>query len=52
MVVEYVTCATDGQGSVYARQAGAQQLPKKVRVLVYGNTHKEVDMLIMKFSEG
>ena len=44
MVVEYVASATDGQGRVYARQAGAQQLAKEVRTLVYGNTHKEVDM--------
>ncbi len=44
MVVEYVACSIDGQGRVYARQAGAQQLPKEVRMLVYGRTHKEVDM--------
>ena len=44
MVVEYVTSSTDGQGRVYARQAGAQQLSRDVRTLVYGNTRKEVDM--------
>ena len=44
MVVEYVAGSGDGQGRVYARQVGAQQLPKDVRALVYGRTHKEVDM--------
>ena len=44
MVVEYVAGSVDGQGRVYARQAGAQQLPRDVRALVYGRTHKEVDM--------
>ena len=44
MVVEYVAGSMDGQGRVYARQAGAQQLPKEVRILVYGRTRKEVDM--------
>ena len=44
MVVEYVASSVDGQGRVYARQVGAQQLPKDVRALVYGRTHKEVDM--------
>ena len=36
--------SVDGQGRVYARQVGAQQLPRDVRALVYGRTHKEVDM--------
>ena len=44
MVVEYVASSVDGQGRVYARQVGAQQLPRDVRALVYGRTHKEVDM--------
>ena len=44
MLVEYVASYVDGQGRVYARQAGAQQLPRNVRAFVYGTTHKEVDM--------
>ncbi len=44
MVVEYVASSADGQGRVYARRAGAQQLPRNVRAFVYGRTHKEVDM--------
>ena len=44
MVVEYIAAAEDGWGRVYARQACAQQLPRAVRTLVYGSTHKEVDM--------
>ena len=40
MVVEYVASSVDGQGRVYARQVGAQQLPRDVRALVYGRTHK------------
>ena len=44
MVVEYVAGSVDGQGRVKARQAGAQQLARDVRALVYGRTHKEVDM--------
>ena len=44
LVVEYVAGSVDGQGRVYARQAGAQQLPKSIRAFVYGKTHKEVDM--------
>ena len=44
MVVEYVASSVDGQGRVYARQSSAQQPPKEIRTLVYGRTHKEVDM--------
>ena len=44
MSVEYVTAATDGKGRLYARQASAQALPRDLRLLLYGATHKEVDM--------
>ena len=44
MSVEYVSAATDGKGRLYARQISAQTLPRDLRLLVYGATHKEVDM--------
>ena len=44
MSVEYVTTANDGRGRLYARQIGAQSLPRQLRLLIYGDTHKEVDM--------
>ena len=44
MSVEYAAAASDGKGRLYARQIGAQSLPRKLRLLMYGNTHKEVDM--------
>ena len=44
MLVEYVSSSVDGYGRVYARQVGAQLLPRDVRAMIYGKTHKEVDM--------
>ena len=44
MSVEYVTPANDGRGRLYARQIGAQSLPRQLRLLIDGDTHKEVDM--------
>ena len=44
MSVEYIAAASDGKGRLYARQCGAQALPRSLRLLLYGNTHKEVDM--------
>ena len=44
MSVEYIAAASDGKGRLYARQCGAQTLPRNLRLLLYGNTHKEVDM--------
>ena len=44
MSVEYVTPASDGRGRLYARQIGAQSLPRQLRLLIYGETHKEVDI--------
>ena len=44
MSVEYVTPANDGRGRLYARQIGAQSLPRQLRLLIYGETHKEVDI--------
>ena len=44
MSVEYVAAASDGRGRLYARQIGAQSLPRKLRLVMYGDTHKEVDM--------
>ena len=42
--VEYVTPATDAGGRLYAKQASAQRLPRELRLLMYGKTHKEVDL--------
>ena len=39
--------STDGRGRLYpqyARQISAQSLPRELRLLAYGATHKEVDM--------
>ena len=44
MSVEYVAPANDGRGRLYARQIGAQSLPRQLRLLFYGDTHKEVDI--------
>ena len=44
MSVEYVTPANDGRGRLYARQIGAQSLPRQLRLRIYGETHKEVDI--------
>ena len=44
MSVGYVATASDGKGRLYARQIGAQSLPRNLRLLMYGSTHKEVDM--------
>ena len=44
MLVEYLSSSVDGYGRVYARQVGAQLLPRDVRAMIYGKTHKEVDM--------
>ena len=44
MSVEYVTPANDGKGRLYARQIGAQSLPRQLRLLIYGDTQKEVDI--------
>ena len=43
MSVEHVA-ANDGRGRLYARQIGAQSLPRKLRLLMYGDTRKEVDL--------
>ena len=34
----------DGEGRLYARHSSAQQLPRLVRTIFYGNTHKEIDI--------
>ena len=44
-VVEYSTSATDCLGRLYGRGPCAQRLPRKVRLLLFGNTHQEVDMV-------
>ena len=44
MSVEYAASATDGKGRLYARHCCAQTLPRDLRLLLYGATHKEVDM--------
>ena len=35
MSVEYVTPASDGRGRLYARQIGAQSLPRQLRLLIF-----------------
>ena len=44
LCVEYIAAAEDGLGRLYARQVSAQSLSHKARCLLYGQTHKEVDM--------
>ena len=42
--MEYLTSATDGKGRLYARHTCAQTLPRSLWLLLYGATHKEVDI--------
>ena len=42
--VEYLTPANDACGRLYAKQMCGQRLPRELRLLVYGRTHKEVDL--------
>ena len=44
-VVEYTASATDSLGRLYGRGPCAQRLPRKVRLLLFGTTHQEVDMI-------
>ena len=44
-VVEYTASATDHLGRLYGRGPCAQRLPRKVRLLLFGKTHQEVDMI-------
>ena len=44
LCVEYIAAGEDGLGRLYARQASAQSLSREARCLIYGRTHKEVDM--------
>ena len=44
-VVEYTASATDCLGRLYGRGPCAQSLPRKVRLLLFGNTHQEIDMV-------
>ena len=44
LTVEYLTPANDASGRMYATQICAQRLPRELRLLIYGNTHKEVDL--------
>ena len=44
LTVEYLTPANDASGRLYATQICAQRLPREVRLLIYGSTHKEVDL--------
>ena len=44
LTVEYLTPANDASGRLYATQICAQRLPRELRLLLYGNTHKEVDL--------
>lgn len=44
LIVEYVSAALDGEGRLYARHSSAQRLPRLLRAILFGNTHKEVDI--------
>ena len=44
LTVEYLTPANDASGRLYATQISAQKLPRDLRLLIYGSTHKEVDL--------
>ena len=44
LTVEYLTPANDASGRLYATQISAQKLPRELRLLIYGRTHKEVDL--------
>ena len=44
LTVEYITPANDASGRLYATQTCAQKLPRKLRLLIYGRTQKEVDL--------
>ena len=44
LCVEYIGSAEDGLGRLYARQISAQSLSREARSLIYGSTHKEVDI--------
>ena len=44
-LVSYTPRSVDGQGRIYAVSGGAQLLPKKLRLLIFGKGHYEVDMI-------
>ncbi len=44
MSVEYLTPSSDSKGRLYARQTCAQNLPRDLRLLLYGGSHREVDI--------
>ena len=44
LTVEYLTPANDASGRMYATQIRAQRLPRELRLLIHGSTHKEVDL--------
>ena len=42
--VEYTATAVDKLGRLYGRGPCAQRLPRKLRILLFGSTHQEIDM--------
>ena len=44
LTVEHLTPANDASGRLYATQMCAQKLPRELRLLIYGSTHKEIDL--------
>lgn len=42
--VEHVASATDGEGRMYARQGGGQNMPKALRLVLFGEGRQEIDM--------
>ena len=43
--VQYWRTSNDGKGRLYAQGPAAQRLPKQLRVLLFGRTHIEVDII-------
>jgi hypothetical protein len=44
-IVEDTATAIDNRGRLYGRGPCAQRLPRKARLLIFGNTHQEIDMI-------
>ena len=42
--VEYTATSVDKLGRLYGRGPCAQRLPRKLRILLFGTTHQEIDM--------
>ena len=45
LLVPYSARVVDDKGRIYAHGDSAQRLPRAFRLLLYGNTHVEIDMI-------